>query len=502
MPAKSLFGSLFGRREPETAPVEQGRALMVVGSASHVGKSWTATAICGFLRRRGMRVAPFKAQNMSNNAAVCVNGGEIGRSQAAQAAACGLQPRTDMNPLLLKPAGEDGCQVILHGKVWKTVRNGDLRDSYIPLMDEIEGAYRRLQEEFDFIVIEGAGGCAELNLKDRDLANLNLAFRVGAPALLVSDIRRGGVFASVLGTLDLLEEHERGLVKSFLVNRFHGDLHVFDDGRKILEDRSGRPCLGVFPEAQEIRLDEEDSVSLEDRRPVPVEPGGLHIAIVKLPNIANTTDFKLLPQAEYITEAARIDPDLIIIPGTKNTLADLAWMKKTGLDRWVLDKRKDGAAVWGVCGGYQMLGRFIIDPYAVESAQRRLSGLGLLPIQTRMARQKTTRQVKARLAAGGVEFEAYEIHMGETTPPADDAPFCLVEGEPLGYWRRGILGHYLHGALENPKVLDALLADVAEWRSKTAPRSAEEPPAGEVYERLADWFEASVDAKRFEELYL
>jgi adenosylcobyric acid synthase len=258
----------------------------------------------------------------------------------------------------------------------------------------------------------------------------------------------------------------------------------------------------VFPETTDINLDEEDSVTLEERRPVPVEPGGLHIAILKLPNIANTTDFKLLPQAEYISEAARFDPDLIIIPGTKNTLADLAWMKKTGLDRWVLDKRKDGTAVWGVCGGYQMLGRFIIDPYAVESSQRRLSGLGLLPVQTRMARQKTTRQVHARLAVGGVEFEAYEIHMGETTPPAGDSPFCLVEGEPQGYWRRGILGHYLHGALENPKILDALLADVAEWRSKTTPRPAAAAPREEVYDRLADWFDASVDAKRFEELYL
>ena len=474
----------------------------MVGPASHVGKSWTATAICRWLARRGMRVAPFKAQNMSLNAAVCPDGGEIGRSQAAQAAACGIEPRTDMNPLLLKPAGEDGCQVVLHGKVWKTVRNGDLRNDRDSLLDEIEGAYRRLAEEFEFVVIEGAGGCAELNLKDRDLANMGLAARLGAPALLVADIRRGGVFASVLGTLDLLDAAERDLIKSFLVNRFQGDLQFFDEGRRMLERRAGRPCLGVFPEAAEIHLDEEDSVALEERRPVPVEPGGLHIAIVKLPNIANTTDFKLLPQAEYITEAARIDPDLIIIPGTKNTIADLAWMKKSGLDRWILDKRKDGAAVWGVCGGYQMLGRFIVDPYAIESSQRRLAGLGLLPVQTRIARQKTTRQVRARLAKDGAEFEAYEIHMGETTPTAGESPFCTVDGEPQGYWQRGILGHYLHGALENPKVLEALLANVAEWRSKTAPQPAPESLGGKTYDRLADWFEASVDAKKFEELYL
>ena len=502
MPGKSLFGSLFGRREPEPIAEQRGRSLIVVGSASHVGKSWTATAICRWLARRGVRVAPFKAQNMSLNAAVCADGGEIGRSQAAQAAACGLEPRTDMNPLLLKPAGEDGCQVILHGKVWKTVRNGDLRDDHADLLEEIEGAYRRLADEFEFVVIEGAGGCAELNLKDRDLANMGLAARLGVPALLVADISRGGVFASVLGTIDLLEDEESQLIKSFLVNRFQGDVDLFGEGRRLLERRSGRPCIGVFPEARDIHLDEEDSVALEERRPVAVEPGGLRIAIVKLPNIANTTDFKLLPQAEYITEAARIDPDLIIIPGTKNTIADLAWMKKSGLDRWILDKRKDGAAVWGVCGGYQMLGRFIVDPYAVESTQRRLSGLGLLPVQTRIARQKTTQQVHARLAKGGVEFEAYEIHMGETTPPAGESPFCTVDGVPQGYWRRGILGHYLHGALENPAVLDALLADVADWRSKTAPAAT--PAAGGVanYDQLADWFEASANIERFEELYL
>ncbi len=502
MPGRSLFGSLFGRREPEPLDRERGRALMVAGTASHVGKSWTTAAICRWLTRRGLRVAPFKAQNMSNNAAVCDDGGEIGRAQAAQAAACGIEPSTDMNPLLLKPAGEDGCQVVLRGKVWKTVRNGDLREDYEELSGEIDAAYRRLADVYDFVVLEGAGGCAELNLKDRDLANLGLASRLGAPALLVADVRRGGVFASVLGTLDLLEAQERKLVRAVMVNRFQGDVEAFNEGRAILEHRSGRPCLGVFPEAPQIRLDEEDSVALEDRRPIPVEPGGLHIAIVKLPNIANTTDFKLLPQAEYITEAARIDPDLIIIPGTKNTIADLAWMKKTGLDRWILDKRKDGTAVWGVCGGYQMLGRFIIDPYAVESSQRRVPGLGLLPVQTRMARQKTTRQVQARLGQSEIEIEAYEIHMGETTPAAGETPFCSIDGEPQGYWQRGIVGHYLHGALENAAVLEALLADVAEWRSKTAPKPQEAPKGDEVYDRLADWFDASVNAAKFEELYL
>ena len=501
MAAKSLFGSLFGRSEP--APSLAGQALAVVGTASHVGKSWTATAICRVLRRRGLRVAPFKATNMSLNSFVCPDGGEIGRSQAAQAEACGLAPRTDMNPLLLKPS-TGGCQAVLHGKVWKEIRNGDFSAEAEHLRDLIDGAFERLADEFDFVVIEGSGGCAELNLRGRDLANLELAARLGAPALLVADIRRGGVFASVLGTLALLEPAENRCVRSFLVNRFQGDRRLFDEGRRMLETRAEKPCLGVFPDEPSIHLDDEDSVSLEERRPEPsVEPDALRVAIVRLPNIANTTDFRHLPQAEYITEAARIDPDLIIVPGTKNTVEDLAWMKRTGLDRWILDKRKDGTAVWGICGGFQMLGRTVADPYAVESGRRKLSGLGLLPVQTTMRREKTTRQVRARLAGSDLEFEAYEIHMGETTPETDDSPFCFVDGEPRGYMRRGIIGHYLHGALENPRVLETLLSEVARWRSRSAPRPAGERVDREQhYDRLADWFEASADMRRFEELYL
>ncbi len=475
---------------------------MVVGTSSHVGKSWTATAICRYLSRRGLKVAPFKAQNMSLNSYACPGGGEIGRSQAAQAEACGIPPHPDMNPILLKPNGSHGSQVVVEGQVWKQLGADEYREHYDELLETVEAAYRRLADEFEYVVIEGAGGAAELNLRSRDLANLPLAARLDVPALLVADIDRGGVFASVVGTLTLLEPEESKLVKSFVVNRFRGDLDFFDDGRRMLVERAGKPCLGVFPYARNIRLDPEDSLSLDDHTPPAAAPGELRIVVVRFPHISNFTDFRLLPGAEYIEEPTRDDPDLIILPGTKNTLDDLAWLKKLGLDRWILDRRKEGTAIWGICGGYQMLGRYVSDPYGVESTAGRLPGLGLLPIQTTIARKKTTKEVRARLFANGETFKAYEIHMGETAPAAGAEPFCEVDGRPEGFWQRGILGTYLHGALEDPRIAEFLLADVAQRRSK--PVRAIESPAGknEHYEKLADWFERHADLELFEELYL
>jgi len=475
---------------------------MVVGTASHVGKSWTATAICRFLRRRGVRVAPFKAQNMSLNSYPCVDGGEIGRSQAAQAEACGLEPRSDMNPVLLKPSGPDGSQVILNGKVWKQLSATAYYEHYEELLGEVRAAYQRLADEFDFLVIEGAGAAAELNLRSRDLVNLPLAADLGVPALLVADIDRGGVFASVVGTMQLLEGDEKELVRGFVINRFRGERSLFSEGRQTLERLAERPCLGVFPYAPDIHLDAEDSVSLDAPPSEPRSSSELRVAVVRLPHIANFTDFRLLPNVEYVTEAAQYDPDLIIIPGTKNTLEDLAWLQRIGLDRWILDRRKDGAAVWGVCGGYQMLGRFISDPREVESKRGRLPGLGLLPHKTTITSEKTTREVSARLAVDGRDFTAYEIHMGDTEPPAGDSPFAFIDGKAEGCLRRGILGTYLHGALEDPAVAQFLLEDVANWKNKPAPKIRGVADKQKHYDRLADWFEGHVDWPRFEELYL
>jgi adenosylcobyric acid synthase len=461
------------------------KAILVAGTASHAGKSWMATALCRWLRRRGLRVAPFKAQNMSLNSYPCPGGGEIGRAQVVQAEACGLEPATDMNPILLKPSGESGCQVVVDGRVWRNLSAQEYYTQFDYLLGRVLAAYRRMAEQYEAIVIEGAGSAVELNLKERDLVNLGLATRLHAPVLLVADIDRGGVFASVVGTLALLDEREGALVRSFAVNRFRGDPALFAEGRRMLEERAGRPCLGVFPYLDGTTIDEEDSVAL-DGRPA----GRERIAIVRLPRISNFTDFALLDHARYIAGPVAWRPEVIILPGSKNTIADLAWLRSRGLDRWILDRHARGTQVWGICGGYQMLGRSIADPLGVESGAGRAEGLGLLPVDTVLEGEKTTRVVEAELAGSGRRFRAYEIHMGRTELNGAE-PFALVEGRPEGARRPGVLGTYLHGALEDPGVLEELLGVRVERPSKEA-----------IYDRLAWWFEEHANVRLFEELYL
>jgi len=474
--------------------------MMVVGTASHVGKSWMTTAICRHLWRRGVRVAPFKAQNMSLNSHPCVGGGEIGRAQMAQAEACGLAPVPDMNPILLKPASPGGSQVIVNGKVWKNLSAAAYYEQFDFLFEQVLAAYGRLSAEFEFIVMEGAGSAAEINLHSRDLVNLPLAARLDTPALLVADIDRGGVFAAVAGTMALLEGEEKSLVRSFAVNRFRGDPLLFNGGREMLEERAGRPCLGVFPFADDISLDAEDSVALEGRSHPAASGKELRVAIVRLPHLSNFTDFRLLPDAEYITRPGPL-PDCIILPGSKNTLGDMHWLRRQGLERWILNCAREGAAVWGICGGYQMLGRTIRDPHGVESSAGMIAGMGLLPVETTLLPAKTTQVVSGRMPSG-VSFQAYEIHMGETTPAAGERPFAVIDGRPEGFRQGNVLGTYLHGALENTEVLTELLAELARKLGKTMPRLSEPVSKEAEYDRLADWFEQHADLKRFEELYL
>jgi adenosylcobyric acid synthase len=460
------------------------------------------TAICRSLRRRGMRVAPFKAQNMSLNSYPCSGGGEIGRAQVAQAEACGLDPLADMNPILLKPTAPDASQVIVNGRVWKQLSARDYYTHYEFLLEQVLAAFERLAAKHEFIVMEGAGSASEINLRSRDLVNLPLAVRLGAPALLVAAIDRGGVFASVAGTFALLEPCEKELLRSFVINRFRGDAAIFGDGCELLEHLTRRPCLGLFPHAEDIRLDDEDIVSLEDRPAQANGNRGLQIAIVHLPHISNFTDFRLLAGARYVTEPTRETPDCIILPGSKNTLGDLRWLRARGLDRWILDCHASGASVWGICGGYQMLGRRVSDPAGVESGDGSAEGLGLLPTETVLLAGKTTRVVQAKSALNGARFEAYEIHMGETKP-VNGTPFAWIDGEPEGYYGGGIAGTYLHGALESPELLAALLAGAARRRGKSFdPGAIRGFSKQQHYDRLADWFEQNVDMPRFEELYL
>lgn len=456
------------------------RTLMVAGTASHVGKSWMATAICRVLHRRGVKVAPFKAQNMSNNSFPCAGGGEIGRAQVAQAEACGLEPEPDMNPILLKPTSDRGSQVVVQGKVWRNLTAAEYYQQHEYLAGKVAESFERLASQYEFVVVEGAGSIAELNLAKTDLVNLGFATRFGIPVLLVADIDRGGVFGALHGTVDLLEPAQRELLRAFAVNRFRGDPRLFESGRLLLEQKTGRPCLGVFPYAPDIELDEEDGVALEAR----CSDGKQVVAIVRLPRVSNFGDFRLLREARWIDRPVAGDFDVVILPGTKNTAADLEWMRSRGLDQWVRQQHAKGAKVLGICGGYQMLGERIEDPHGVESDRRSVEGLGLLPVVTVMAAEKTTERVAAT-TANGVSFTAYEIHMGRTEQPAGAPPLAWVAGRPEGMRQGRVSGSYLHGALESPAVVE-------EWLG-IQPEGAASKQAS--YDRLADWLEESADPR-------
>ena len=456
------------------------RPLFVGGTSSNAGKSWMATAICAWLRRRGVRVAPFKAQNMSNNSYPCRIGGEIGRAQVAQAEACGLEPEPSMNPILLKPTGNGASQVVVNGRVWKTLSAREYYDCADALRNKVMDAYNDLASRFDAIVIEGAGSVSELNLRQHDLVNLELVTRIRAPWLLVADIERGGVFASVIGTVGLLSSDERSLFRGFAINKFRGDVSLLDEGVKLLEEKTASPCLGVFPHAAELHLDAEDSLAL-NARPRTAAPAGGRIAIIRLPHLSNSTDFRLLTWADWLTFPPVDQYDAIILPGTKNTIADLLWLRSVRLDRWILSQHRAGTTVVGICGGYQMLGKSVHDPEGVESNLSVAEGLGLLPVATTLTSEKRTRAVSATTRAG-VAFGGYEIHMGVTLAKEgqEPAPFATLEdGEGDGACCEGVIGTYLHGALEHPQVC----AEVFGISMPSAVSKAAE------YDRLAAWFE-------------
>jgi adenosylcobyric acid synthase len=456
------------------------RALFVGGTSSNAGKSWMATAICAWLRGRGIPVAPFKAQNMSNNSHPCRAGGEIGRAQVAQAEACGLEPEPAMNPILLKPCGDGLSQVIVNGRVWKTLSARDYSAHADELRPIVRAAYEDLAGRFEAIVIEGAGSVTELNLRAHDLVNLGLVTSLRVPWMLVADIERGGVFGSLIGTAHLLTPEERSLFRGFAINKFRGDRSLFDEGVGLLEARTNSRCFGVFPYASDVHLDAEDSLAL-DTRPRTVPPSGARLAIIRLPHLSNTTDFRLLTWADWLASPPAGDYDFIVLPGSKSTIADLRWLRATGLADWILGQRQRGARIIGICGGYQMLGRGIADPAGIESECRHEAGLGLLPVQTTLTREKRTRAVLAT-TGGGVRFGGYEIHLGITTGdrPGAMAPFArMSDGSADGAQVDGVMGTYLHGAFEHAAVCAEVFGvDMPAVASKA-----------EAYRRLGAWFE-------------
>jgi adenosylcobyric acid synthase len=456
------------------------RPLFIGGTSSNAGKSWMATAICAWLHGKGVSVAPFKAQNMSNNSYPCRSGGEIGRAQVAQAEACGLEPEPSMNPILLKPSGNGASQVVVDGRMWKVLSPREYYAHADELRTNVLAAYESLSRRFDVIIIEGAGSVTELNLRDYDLVNLGLVTRIRAPWLLVADIERGGVFGSVVGTNQLLNADERSLFRGFAINKFRGDTSLFDEGVRMLEERTGSPCFGVFPHAADLHLDAEDSLALQTR-PSTSPPPGAKLAVIHFPHVSNATDFRLLTWADWITAPRTDRYNFVVLPGSKNTIADLSWLREQALADWILQQHQSGATIIGICGGYQMLGRVIHDPDRMESCAGTAQGLALLPAETTLCRDKQTRAIPATTPAG-VRFGGYEIHLGVTTLDAGEhgTPFAqLSDGSVDGVRRCRVIGTYLHGAFEHPDVC-------AEIFGVDAPAAASKAVH---YQRLALWFE-------------
>jgi adenosylcobyric acid synthase len=434
------------------------KAIMVVGTTSHAGKSLMTTAICRLLSRRGWRVTPFKAQNMANNSYVTATGGEIGHAQAVQAWAAGVAPWVEMNPILLKPQGDMTSQVILKGKVAGRVGAADYYEQFFePGWQAVEESLRRLGEEFDLVVCEGAGSPAEINLKHRDLANMRVAKHLNAPTILVADIDRGGVFAHIIGTLELLEPEERALIKGFVINKFRGQRSLLQSGIKWLEDRTGIPVLGVVPWIDHV-FPAEDSLSLFEQRSSNTS-GDLNITVVRLPRISNFTDFDPLEaessvSVKYISPKQSLGhPDALILPGSKTTIADLIILHKTGMAEEIQNYVAAGGTILGICGGFQMLGKILADPEGIEGQEGRYKGLGLLPIKTVIAGQKIARQrqVTSNFPQEGLPVSGYELHQGKSSPMEDGTAHPLFDDPSIGFVddTQSIWGTYLHGIFDN-----------------------------------------------------
>lgn len=437
------------------------KAIMVQGTSSDAGKSLLVTGLCRIFWEDGWRVAPFKSQNMALNSYITRDGGEIGRAQGVQAEACGIEATTAMNPILLKPKGEMTSEVIVRGKHFADMEAFSYRNEFVPtVMPMISEAVDELAREFELVVAEGAGSPAEINLKDRDVANMRIAELLDCPVILVADIERGGVFASLVGTLDLLDPEERARVKGFVINKFRGRKELLDPGLEWLERRTGIPVLGVVPHLQ-IDIDPEDSLALDALRLKAKDRGraDVEVAVIKFPRISNFTDVSPLldepgVEVRFVTSARGLGrPDLILLPGSKNTVDDLLWLERQGLAAAIRERAEQGARVVGLCGGFQMMGRVLYDPEHVESTHDQVEGLGLLTVETTFVADKRTVRNQGQLLGtwSGTKVEGYEIHLGRTVREGA-SPFLQFEsgdydGAVSGDGRA--FGTYLHGLFQN-----------------------------------------------------
>jgi adenosylcobyric acid synthase len=437
------------------------KTLMVQGTTSDAGKSTVVAALCRLLKREGVRVAPFKPQNMALNSAVTADGGEIGRAQALQAIAAGIPPHTDMNPVLLKPSSDVGAQVIIHGKVRAEMNARDYHQYKTVAMGAVLESHARLAAQYDAVVVEGAGSPAEINLRDRDIANMGFAEAVDCPVVLVADIDRGGVFAHIVGTLSCLSQSERDRTIGFVINRFRGDIKLLEPGLEWLEQQTGKPVLAVLPYLHGLFLDAEDAV-----QPVQAARGAFRVVVPSLPRMSNHTDFDALrvhPDVDlrFVRQGEEIPPaDLIILPGSKNTRGDLAWLRAQGWPERIARHLRYGGKVIGVCGGFQMLGHSVADPHGVEGAAGDTPGLGLLDMATTLTQDKRLEQVSGLCAfAADAAVSGYEIHMGVSDGAALATPAFHIGQRPEGAMSPDgqLLGTYLHGLFDSADACAALL---------------------------------------------
>ena len=484
--------------------MSRAKCIMVQGTMSGAGKSLLCAALCRIFAQDGYRVAPFKSQNMALNSFVTRDGLEMGRAQVVQAQAAGMEPDVRMNPILLKPSSDVGSQVIVNGEVRGQMKAVDYFRHKKELIPDILKAYNSLAEDVDIIVIEGAGSPAEINLKADDIVNMGLAKLVDAPVLLAGDIDRGGVFAQLFGTVELLEPDERARIKGLIINKFRGDVEILRPGLSMLEEKTHLPVLGVVPY---LKVDIEDEDSLSERLNTKNSIKPLDVAIIRLPKISNFTDFISLEQhpllgVRYVDSARTLGmPDLILLPGTKNTVEDLLWLRQCGLEAAILKLAGRGTPVLGVCGGYQMLGQTLDDPTGSESGRpQSLRGLGLLPIRTVFTEQKRRTQINATVTAAPfawAKLTGYEIHTGQTT--VEGQPFDTLEtGQPEGCVQGNVFGTYLHGLFDTGELTEKLTAFLCKAKGIVPEEAALIPMAQyrqQQYDLLAEGVREALDVE-------
>lgn len=491
------------------------KAIMVQGTMSNSGKSFITAGLCRVFKQDGYKVAPFKSQNMALNSYITKNQLEIGRAQAMQAEAAGIEPTVEMNPILLKPTSHTGSQVIVNGEVWANMNAMDYYQRKTELIPKIMKSYNKLAQEYDIIVIEGAGSPAEINLHENDIVNMGMAKMANAPVLLVGDIDRGGVFAALYGTVQLLDEDEQKMVRGMIINKFRGDVKILEPGLCMIEDKLNIPVVGVVPMTR-IDIDDEDSLS--ERLNQTVSGDGVDIVVIKLPHISNFTDFSAFERMDHVSlrYVNRMDqlgnPDLIILPGTKNTMDDMGWLRENGLETMICRKSKEGTPIVGICGGFQLLGKMLNDPEGVEHGGV-MRGMGLLDTETVFMDAKTRTQIHGRVidAEGsfaslkGLDVTGYEIHMGVTKNLGQCVPCIVLEDGRIDALmnREGtVFGSYLHGIFDSEGVAYAIVTDLFEKKGLHMEGYHFDLAAykEEQYDKLADLIRHSLDMDKIYEI--